>query len=108
MDSFATIHATWITSGLAVIGPQFGGQLNKTISTSRLVGQNHSPRLSEEPGPNDTAVDTSTLTLGPYFEDQVKWRLSRAPEASKPTTCHYVPQALLTCLSAKSKTDLLR
>jgi len=66
------------------------------------------PRLSEEPGPNETAVDTSTLTLGPGFEDQVKWRLGRAPEASKPTTCHYVPQALLTRLSAKSKTDLLR
>jgi hypothetical protein len=55
----------------------------------------------------ETAVDTSTLTLGPGFENEVKWRLGRAPEASKPTTCHYVPQALLTCLSAKSKTDLL-
>jgi len=74
--------------------------------TSGLPGT--PPRLSEEPGPNETAVDTSALTLGPDFEDEVKWRLGRAPEASKPTTCHYVPQALLTCLSAKSKTDLLR
>src|SRR5262249_15983284 len=77
-----------------------------------IFGRLHEPEVSGRAFPPFAATsqmcDTSTLTLGPGFEDQVKWRLSRAPETSKPTTCHYVPQALLTCLSAQSKTDLLR
>ena len=60
------------------------------------------------PGPNEIAVDSSTLALGSGFEDEVKWGLGRAPKTSESATCHYVPQALLTCLSAESKTDLLR
>jgi hypothetical protein len=63
--------------------------------------------VSEETGPNETPW-VPALPLGPGFEDKVKWRLGRAPEMSKSATYHYVPQALLTGLSAESKTDLLR